>query len=95
MKLYLRTPHTGNEFKVCNEETDAVIAIFFNQQDAINFMDLQKVASRSLSFLADLNGSEWIKGDGVGELDMKQRAKALQGLLYNALNGFQVFKPLN
>ena len=28
MKLYIRTPHTGNEYKVCDEITDDVIAIF-------------------------------------------------------------------
>jgi hypothetical protein len=33
-KYYLRTPLHGNEFKICNEITDEVIAIFFNQNDA-------------------------------------------------------------
>ena len=41
MKLYIRTPHTGNEFKVCDEITDDVIAIFYNQQDAIDFVTLK------------------------------------------------------
>jgi hypothetical protein len=37
--LYLRTPLHGNEFKVCDELTDEVIAIFFNQQDAIEYIN--------------------------------------------------------
>jgi hypothetical protein len=37
LKLYVRTPLNGNEFKVCNELTDEVVAIFFNQQDAVNY----------------------------------------------------------
>lgn len=37
MKLYVRTPLHGNEFKVCNEITDEVIAVFFNQQEAIDY----------------------------------------------------------
>jgi hypothetical protein len=91
MKLYLRTPLTGNEYKVCDEHTDKIVAIFFDQQEAVNFIELKTLAARSLTFLADLNGSDWIKGDGVGELDMKQRAKALQQLWYRALNGQQIF----
>ena len=39
MKAYLRTPLHGNEFKVCNELTDEVIAIFYNQQDAVNYIN--------------------------------------------------------
>ena len=42
MKLYLRTPLNGNEFKICNELTDEVIAIFYNQQDAINYINFLK-----------------------------------------------------
>ena len=34
--LYLRTPLHDNEFKVCDELTDEIIAIFYNQQDAID-----------------------------------------------------------
>lgn len=37
--LYVRTPLQGNEFKVCDEITDEVVAIFFNQQDAIDFVN--------------------------------------------------------
>lgn len=37
-KYYVRTPLIGNEFKVCNELTDDVIAIFFTQQNALTFM---------------------------------------------------------
>jgi len=39
--LYLRTPLHGNEFKVCDELTDEVIAIFFNQQDAIEYINFK------------------------------------------------------
>jgi hypothetical protein len=39
--LYLRTPLFGNEFKVCDEITDEIIAIFFNQKDAIEYINLK------------------------------------------------------
>jgi hypothetical protein len=35
-------------------------------------------------YFADLNGCEWIRGDGPGERDMRQRARALQRHLYAA-----------
>lgn len=54
--------------------------------DIVKIAQVQDVAQRALSYLADLNGSEWIKGDGVGETDMRQRAKSLQELLYRVLN---------
>jgi hypothetical protein len=38
-KFYLRIPLHGNEFKICDELTDEVIAIFFNQQDAANYIN--------------------------------------------------------
>jgi hypothetical protein len=41
MKLYLRTPLHGNEFKVCNEITDEVVAIFFCQEDAIDYINFK------------------------------------------------------
>jgi hypothetical protein len=37
--LYVRTSLFGNEFKVCDEITDEVIAIFFNQQDASDYVN--------------------------------------------------------
>jgi hypothetical protein len=37
--LYVRTPLQGNEFKVCDEITDEVIAIFYTQQDAIDYVN--------------------------------------------------------
>jgi hypothetical protein len=37
--LYVRTPLHGNEYKVCDEITDEVVAIFFNQQDAIDYIN--------------------------------------------------------
>jgi hypothetical protein len=39
--LYVRTPLFGNEFKVCDEITDEVVAIFFNQKDAVEYMILK------------------------------------------------------
>jgi hypothetical protein len=41
MKMYVRTPLFGNEFKVCNELTDEIIAIFFNQNDALEYITLK------------------------------------------------------
>jgi len=37
--LYVRTPLHGNEFKVCDEITDEVIAIFFTQKEAVEYVD--------------------------------------------------------
>jgi hypothetical protein len=42
MKLYVRTPLLGNEFKVCDEITDKVVAIFFNQKDAVDYVNYKK-----------------------------------------------------
>lgn len=47
--------------------------------------ELRKTLQIALMFIADLNGSEWIKGDGTGETDIKQRATNLQKRLYNTL----------
>lgn len=43
---------------------------------------LEKVVNDSLRYFADLNGSAWIKGEGAGEMDMRQRAKSIQSKLY-------------
>jgi hypothetical protein len=45
----------------------------------------EEIAKLTLSFLADLNGSEWIKQDSAGAIDMNNRAKVLQAMLYNSL----------
>ncbi len=37
--LYVRTSLHWNEFKVCDEITDEVVAIFFTQQDAIDYVN--------------------------------------------------------
>jgi hypothetical protein len=37
--LYLKT--IDNEFKVCDELTDEIIAIFYNQQDAIDYINFK------------------------------------------------------
>ena len=47
--------------------------------------ELYNALDRVVGFLADLNGSEWIKGQDVGSLDMKQRAKGLQSFAYKTL----------
>ena len=47
--------------------------------------ELYKALDRVVGFLADLNGSEWIKGQDIGSLDMKQRAKGLQSFAYKTL----------
>lgn len=39
----------------------------------------------ALRYLADLNGCAWIPGNSPGEIDMRQRAKALQERLANTL----------
>jgi hypothetical protein len=39
--LYVRTPLFGNEFKVCDEITDEVVAIFFNQEDAVDYVNFK------------------------------------------------------
>jgi hypothetical protein len=39
--LYVRTPLHGNEFKVCDEITDEIIAIFFTQQDAVEYVNFK------------------------------------------------------
>jgi hypothetical protein len=54
--------------------------------DSPRVIGLQKAVQRALTYMADLNGSPWIKGDGVGEIDMRQRAKCLQDGLYKALH---------
>jgi len=64
-----------------NDLTHVMLGIYESKR--IDYGELEKVALRALSFLADLNGSEWIKGDGVGEKDMRQRAKALQQELFD------------
>jgi len=37
--LYIKRLLHENEYKVCDEITDEVVAIFFNQQDAIDYVD--------------------------------------------------------
>lgn len=53
---------------------------------AMDSQEAADVLQRCLSFLADLNGSNWIAGDDVGSVDMRQRAKALQRLAFAALS---------
>ncbi len=45
--------------------------------------ELLAALERCVHYLADLNGSEWIKGTDAGSVDMRQRAKSLQGYAFN------------
>ncbi len=45
---------------------------------------LLEALEKMTRYLADLNGSEWIKGENTGAMDMRQRAKALQGIAFKA-----------
>ena len=45
----------------------------------------KELLKMALTFIADLNGSDWIKGIGAGEVDMRQRAKALQRALSDSI----------
>lgn len=54
------------------------------QQQGLDAEPLRQL-ERCVSYLADLNGCEWIKGDDHGSVDMRQRAKALQSTAFAAL----------
>jgi len=47
---------------------------------------LRETLEKSVRYLADLNGCDWIKGDSVAGLDMKQRAKSLQSIVFSAIS---------
>lgn len=47
--------------------------------------ELLEALSRCLSYLADLNGSQWIIGEDAGSKDMRQRAKALQQIAFDKI----------
>lgn len=47
--------------------------------------ELDQVLRKCLSYLADLNGCNWIEGDHPAHADMRQRAKALQQVAIDAL----------
>jgi len=46
---------------------------------------LAEMLGRCVSYLADLNGSNWIRGDDAGSVDMRQRAKGLQSAAFAVL----------
>jgi hypothetical protein len=85
----MTTSHTlGRSFEKALKalETNAVDA------DAIKAIKLCQAAdellealNRATSYLADLNGCEWIKGEDAGSADMRQRAKALQSVCFSAI----------
>lgn len=39
-KYYIRTVHGKNEFKICDEYTDEIIAIFYDQSLAIEYVNI-------------------------------------------------------
>ena len=47
--------------------------------------NLIRASNNTVRYLADLNGSAWIKGDDAGSIDIRQRAKALQSVLLGAV----------
>ena len=55
--------------------------------------ELENTLLKCLSYLADLNGSEWIQGDSLGQKEMKGRAKSLQQLAYDAINNAKNILP--
>ena len=61
-----------------NEANAAFIVTACNSHAA-----LLEACKRMTGYLADLNGSEWIKGDSIAAADMRQRAKALQQIGFN------------
>ena len=44
-----------------------------------------KALDKVVGYLADLNGSNWIGGIDTGSIDMRQRAKNLQSVVYKTL----------
>jgi hypothetical protein len=89
LKLYVRTPLNGNEFKVCNELTDEVVAIFFNQQDAVNYAttpilpsELLKQRNELLAALFELRNAVFSEND-IRVLAASQTAKELISKINN------------
>jgi hypothetical protein len=59
---------------------------FTVDREASNMSEqMSKVLQECLSYLADLNGSNWIEGDSPGSKDMRNRAKALQEKVYKVV----------
>lgn len=56
-------------------------------------LELEKALSGCLSYLADLNGSDWITGDHPAQADMRQRARAQQQIAIDALGVRALFGP--
>ncbi len=46
-KLYLRTPLFGNEFKVLDEITEEVIATFYSQQNAVDYINYLLIKTKT------------------------------------------------
>jgi len=66
--LYLQTPLRGNEFKVFDGITHEVVAIFYNQENAIDYINSKKpkttFSDLKADFIAKHNGID--VGDAVG-----------------------------
>jgi hypothetical protein len=72
----------------CTEEDANHFVKCWNACEGINpdaVQDLLERLQRTLRYLADLNGSQWITDNSPGGIDMRQRAKALQRLLYETI----------
>lgn len=51
-----------------------------------NLPEIVRVSQMALSYLADLNGSEWFAcPNAIAVQDMKQRAEAIQQMLFETL----------
>ena len=55
-------------------------------EELLKLIPVAEGAAHALSYLADLNGQDYLGDGSVAAKDMDQRAKALQGSLYKALN---------
>lgn len=75
-KLYVRTPHIGSEYKVCDELTDEVKAVFFNQDDALNHIKCVNMRDHLMDELKILLAWANIK-DGSPSQAMRDRIQQL------------------
>lgn len=71
--------HAARREDSSREETAAFIVRACNSH-----YELLAALESCTRYLADLNGSSWINGDDPGSIDMRQRAKALQGIAFSA-----------
>jgi len=75
----------ANSQRVCVCDDNELTPGFDNAKLIAAAPDLLYAMEQCLRYLADLNGGEWIKGYGLAEHDMRQRAKWLQVMASNAV----------